>query len=191
MTRRQDSRHTGHLQVQQQSSESHNEDARRSVTARCLQKVRQVLRSHFICKNNVQASDTLPVIRQPAGMVSLPQGKIDASGVKMQKVLTIHREFTQSPRFYNQQEQESEDELREHLNQQMTKGDEEEKRTFSKGSHHGSTHTGTRSSKTGPKMQAGECRPSIGEKSTQYNTPWKLPANKRAQMYVYTVYGSM
>ncbi|KAF7665887.1 hypothetical protein LDENG_00129970, partial [Lucifuga dentata] len=58
-----------------QSNGSHDEEARRSATAKCLQRVRQVLRSQLNGRNKIQAINmhALPVIRYPAGIISWPQ----------------------------------------------------------------------------------------------------------------------
>lgn len=74
--------------------ESHDDNARMSVTAKYLHRVRQVLKSQ-LNGSKTQAINmyTLPVIRHPAGIVSWLQEEIHTTGVKTQKLLTIHEGF--------------------------------------------------------------------------------------------------
>ncbi|KAF7650746.1 hypothetical protein LDENG_00121320 [Lucifuga dentata] len=67
-----------------QDNGSHDEDARRSATAKYLQRVRQVLRSQLNGRNKIQAINmyALPVIRYPAGIISWPQEEMDDTDVK-------------------------------------------------------------------------------------------------------------
>lgn len=56
------------------SHRNHNEEARKTVTAKYLQRVRQVLKSQLNVKNKILTinNHALLVIRYPAGMVSGP-----------------------------------------------------------------------------------------------------------------------
>ncbi|KAF7644151.1 hypothetical protein LDENG_00226810 [Lucifuga dentata] len=81
-----------------QANGSHDEEARRSGTAKYLQRVRQVL-SQLDGRNKIQVINmyALPVIRYPAGIISWAQEEMDATDVKTRKLLTMHRGSTQSP----------------------------------------------------------------------------------------------
>ena len=71
------------------------EAAKRSATAKYLQRVRQVLKSQLNGKNNIQAINTyaLPVIRYPTGVISWPLEEMQAAGVNSRKLLTMHGGF--------------------------------------------------------------------------------------------------
>ncbi|KAI3356768.1 hypothetical protein L3Q82_003449 [Scortum barcoo] len=71
------------------------EVARKSATAKYLQRVRQVLRSKLNGNNKVHAINTyaLPVIRYPAGIISWSKEEIEATNIQTRKLLTMHGGF--------------------------------------------------------------------------------------------------
>ncbi|KAF7644738.1 hypothetical protein LDENG_00216610, partial [Lucifuga dentata] len=93
-----------------QANGSHDEEARRSTTAKYLQRVRQVLRSLLNGRNKINAINmyALPVIRYPAGIISWLQQEMDATDVKTGKLLTMHGGFhpkSSTLRLYAQQKE--------------------------------------------------------------------------------------
>ncbi|TWW57466.1 Transforming growth factor beta receptor type 3 [Takifugu flavidus] len=78
-----------------QANGNHEEAARRSATAKYLQRLRQVLKSQLNGKHKIQAINTyaLPVIRYPAGIIPWPQEEIQATDIKTRKLLTMHGGF--------------------------------------------------------------------------------------------------
>lgn len=78
-----------------QANGNHKEAARRSATAKYLQRVRQVLRSQLNGKNKIQAVNTyaLPVVRYPAGIIRWSRKDIKATGIRTRKHLTMYRGF--------------------------------------------------------------------------------------------------
>lgn len=69
-----------------QAKLNHDKDAQRLATAKYLQKVRRVLRSQLNGRNKIHK-----VIRYPPEIIKRPQEEIDATDVKTQKLLTMHR----------------------------------------------------------------------------------------------------
>ena len=69
--------------------------ARKTATAKYLQRVRQVLKRQLNGKNKIQAINTyaLPVIRYPAGIINWPKEEIEATDIKTRKLLTMHGGF--------------------------------------------------------------------------------------------------
>ncbi|TWW77705.1 hypothetical protein D4764_12G0010950 [Takifugu flavidus] len=78
-----------------QANGNHEEAARRSATAKYLQRLRQVLKSQLNGKHKIQAINTyaLPVIRYPAGIIPWPLEEIQATDIKTRKLLTMHGGF--------------------------------------------------------------------------------------------------
>ncbi|TWW73339.1 hypothetical protein D4764_15G0007330 [Takifugu flavidus] len=74
---------------------NHEEAARRSATAKYLQRLRQVLKSQLNGKHKIQTINTytLPVIRYPAGIIPWPLEEIQATDIKTRKLLTMHGGF--------------------------------------------------------------------------------------------------
>lgn len=67
---------------------NHDKCAQRKATAKYLQKVKQQLRSQPNSRNKMQAITTY-TSRYPAGIISWPQEEIDASNMKIWKLLTV------------------------------------------------------------------------------------------------------
>ncbi|TWW65015.1 hypothetical protein D4764_22G0006620 [Takifugu flavidus] len=78
-----------------QANGNHEEAARRSATAKYLQRLRRVLKSQLNRKHKIQAINTyaLPVIRYPAGIIPWPLEEIQANDIKTRKLLTMHGGF--------------------------------------------------------------------------------------------------
>ena len=78
-----------------QANGNHEEAARKSATAKYLRRVRQVLRSQLNNPNTIRAINTyaLPDIRYPAGIITWPKEKIEATNNKTRKLLTMHGRF--------------------------------------------------------------------------------------------------
>ncbi len=78
-----------------QANGNHEEAARKTATAKYLQRVRQVLKSQLNGKNKIRAINTyaLPVIRYPAGIINWPKEEIEATDIKTRKLLTMHGGF--------------------------------------------------------------------------------------------------
>ncbi|TWW74442.1 Rho GTPase-activating protein 26 GTPase regulator associated with focal adhesion kinase [Takifugu flavidus] len=78
-----------------QANGNQEEAARRSATAKYLQRLRQVLKSQLNGKHKIQAINTyaLPIIRYPAGIIPWPLEEIQATDIKTRKLLTMHGGF--------------------------------------------------------------------------------------------------
>ena len=78
-----------------QTNGNHEKAARKSATAKYLQRVRQVLRSHLNVKNKVQAINTyaLLVTRYPAGIINWSKEETEATDVKTRTLLTMNGGF--------------------------------------------------------------------------------------------------
>ncbi|TWW76590.1 hypothetical protein D4764_13G0012520 [Takifugu flavidus] len=78
-----------------QANGNHEEAARRSATAKYLQRLRQVLKSQLNGKDKIQAINTyaLPVIRYPAGIIPWPLEEIQATDIKTRNLLTMRGGF--------------------------------------------------------------------------------------------------